>query len=126
MRKVLFFTIFTLLTSVIAIAAGPEITFKTMTHDFGTIHASKGPVSYEYEFKNTGDKPLVIVSVTNGGCGCTTPEFTQEPIQPGGTGIVKITFSPEGRKGEFKREVKVKTNASTKREGLRFNGVIIP
>lgn len=126
MKKALFTLLAVMLTVLPAAAGGPGISFKTTSHDFGTIKASKGNVSYEYEFTNTGDKPLVIVSVTNGGCGCTRPEFTQEPIAPGKTGKVKITFNPEGRKGEFKREVKVKTNASSKREALRFSGVIVP
>lgn len=126
MKKALFSLLITVLTVIPAMAAGPAVSFKTKSHDFGTIKASEGSVSYEYEFTNTGDKPLVIVSVTNGGCGCTKPEFTQEPVAPGKTGKVKVTFNPEGRKGEFKREIKVKTNASAQRTALRFSGVIVP
>ena len=75
---------------------------------------------------NTGTAPLVIVKVTNGGCGCTTPSYPKQPIAPGKSGEIVIHFDPSGRRGEFNREVKVKTNASGKRIGLRFKGVIIP
>lgn len=108
-------------------AAGKAaINFETTTHDFGTIKASDGPVKAQYEFKNTGDSPLIIVNVTNGGCGCTTPTYPKEPIMPGKSGTITIHFDPTGRRGEFNREVKVKTNAQKKDNSLKFNGVIVP
>ncbi len=103
-----------------------KIEFEKTSHDFGTINADGGKVSCRYTFTNTGDAPLVIISVTNGGCGCTTPSFPKEPIQPGKTGEIVIHFDPEGRKGEFNREVRVRTNGSPKRVSLKFSGVIIP
>lgn len=126
MKKTLLSLIISVVTVFSSWATGPEINFKSTSHDFGTIKASNGKVSYEYEFVNTGDKPLVIISVTNGGCGCTEPQFTEAPVNPGKSGKIKVTFNPEGRKGEFRREIKVKTNASSKRIPLRFNGVIVP
>ncbi|MCM1292228.1 MAG: DUF1573 domain-containing protein [Bacteroides sp.] len=105
---------------------GAAITFEQTKHDFGTIHADKGLVKAVYRFTNTGTEPLVIVSVTNGGCGCTTPSYPKAPIAPGKSGEISITFNPQGRRGEFNREVKVKTNASKKRVALKFSGVIIP
>lgn len=107
-------------------AAGKaEIKFETTNHDFGTIHEKDGPVSTVYTFTNTGDAPLTIVAVSNGGCGCTKPQFTMEPIAPGKTGEIKITFDPTGRKGEFNRTVKVRTNAGNGRSKLTFSGVIV-
>lgn len=105
---------------------GAKIEFKETKHDFGTIKASAGSVTATYEFTNTGNEPLVIVNVTNGGCGCTTPSYPKAPIAPGKTGEITIHFDPTGRRGEFVREVKVKTNASKKRTSLRFSGAIIP
>ncbi|MDE5835691.1 MAG: DUF1573 domain-containing protein, partial [Paramuribaculum sp.] len=61
-------------------ASEPTVVFNTVSHDFGNIKSTGGSVSCEYEFTNTGDSPLVIVSVTNGGCGCTTPTFPKAPI----------------------------------------------
>lgn len=126
MIKRLIFLLAVLAVGLSASAAGPQAVFETTAHDFGTIKATGGPVSCEYKFTNTGTEPLIIISVTNGGCGCTTPSFPKEPIAPGKSGVIKITFNPLGRKGEFNRQVKVRTNAASKRESLRFNGVIVP
>jgi hypothetical protein len=122
----LIFGLLILLAPAAAQAAAPTVVFDTDTHNFGNIKATGGPVSYEYTFTNTGTEPLVIVSVTNGGCGCTTPSFPKAPVAPGKTGKIKITFNPVGRKGEFNREVKVRTNGTPKRIGLKFSGVVIP
>lgn len=107
-------------------ASEPTVVFNTVSHDFGNIKSTGGSVSCEYEFTNTGDSPLVIVSVTNGGCGCTTPTFPKAPITPGKTGVIKITFNPTGRRGEFNREVKVRTTGTPKRVALKFKGVVVP
>lgn len=102
--------------------------FVETNHDFGTIKASNGPVSYEYEFKNTTSEPVVIIMVTNGGCGCTKPSYPRKPIKPGATGTVKVTFDPTGRQGEFNREVKVRYQAEKKKlkASLTFSGAIVP
>ncbi|MBD5256247.1 MAG: DUF1573 domain-containing protein [Bacteroides sp.] len=107
-------------------ASEPTVVFNTVSHDFGNIKSTGGSVNCEYEFTNTGDSPLVIVSVTNGGCGCTTPTFPKAPIAPGKTGVIKITFNPTGRRGEFNREVKVRTTGTPKRVALKFKGVVVP
>lgn len=104
----------------------PEITFANTSYDLGTIHASGGTVSATYTFTNTGTAPLMIISVSNGGCGCTKPSFTKEPIAPGKTGKITIHFDPSGRRGELNRKVKVTTNAPGKRKTLTFTGSIIP
>ena len=79
-----------------------------------------------YEFTNTGDEPVSIVTVTNGGCGCTKPSFPLQPIAPGKKGVIKINFNPATFKGEFRRSVKVQFSNSRKRTVLKFNGVVIP
>lgn len=102
-----------------------EATFKTDIHDFGTIKESKGPVTYNFEFTNTGNKPLIITNVT-ASCGCTRPEYPTKPIKPGKKGKIKVTFSPVGRAGAFKKTIKVKTNGIEKTKSLLIQGTIIP
>ena len=132
MKRIIFALIIAIVgsVSITAVAADekatPVITFSQTKVDFGNIHASAGKVTATYQFTNTGSEPLVIITVTNGGCGCTTPSYPKAPIAPGKTGEIKITFDPSGRRGEFNREVKVRTNASKKRIPLRFSGVILP
>lgn len=49
-------------------------------YDFGkAVEGTK--VVYNYRFKNTGKKPLVI-SAAHASCGCTVPERPEEPIKP--------------------------------------------
>lgn len=128
MKKLFLIILTAIIASLSAIADnnGATISFAETIHDFGTIKASDGKVSATYKFTNTGTEPLIIITVTNGGCGCTTPTYTKAPIAPGKSGEITIHFDPSGRRGEFNREVKVKTNAQKKRIPLKFSGVIIP
>lgn len=102
-------------------------TFDTLSHDFGTI-ADDRPVSHTFTVTNIGDSPIVITTVTNGGCGCTTPRWTKKPIAPGKTGEVTVTFSPIGRKGEFNRQIRARIETAKKKYTTRltFSGAIVP
>ena len=60
--------------------------------------------------KNEGTTPLVIANVT-ASCGCTTPEWTKEPIPSGQTGEVKVTFDPKNRPGNFMKTIRLYGNA---------------
>ena len=102
-----------------------EITFKEISYNFGTIKESKGPVTHKFEFTNTGNKPLILTNVT-ASCGCTLPEYPTKPINPGKKATIKVTFSPIGRAGAFKKTVKVKTNGREPRSVLQIQGTIIP
>ena len=128
MKRVLFTAFIALIAALASSAAGKgaAITFSETKHDFGNIRAVDGKVTATYRFTNTGTEPLVIITVTNGGCGCTTPSYPKAPIAPGKSGEITIQFDPSGRRGEFNREVKVKTNASKKRIPLMFSGAIVP
>ena len=96
--------------------------------DFGTIKASDGRVEHTYTVTNISDQPIVITTVTNGGCGCTKPKWTKAPIAPGKTGEITINFNPQGRKGEFNREVRARIETATQKHTakIRFSGVIVP
>lgn len=127
MKKILVAAAIVLLTALAMFAAdGAKIEFEQTTVDFGRVAANQGPVKMEYKFTNTGKSPLVIVTVTNGGCGCTKPSFPKAPIQPGKSGVITISFNPEGRSGSVNREVKVRTNADKKTVKLKFKGTVIP
>lgn len=101
------------------------ITFSDKTYDFGQIQEDGGSVSKVFEFTNTGSAPLVIQRV-NASCGCTTPEWTQTPIEPGKKGRVIATYNPMGRPGAFNKEVYVYSNASNEMERLTITGNVTP
>lgn len=102
-----------------------EATFEVKSHDFGTIKEANGPVSCTFEFTNTGNKPLLIIDAT-ASCGCTRPEYPTKPIKPGKKGKIKVTYSPIGRPGAFKKTVKIKTNGKERSTTLRIEGTVIP
>ncbi|MCC8134306.1 MAG: DUF1573 domain-containing protein [Tannerellaceae bacterium] len=85
---------------------------KESTHDFGEIMESNGPVSHTFVVENTGDMPLVITRVV-ASCGCTTPEWTKEPIAPGKSGNIAVTFDPKGRPGPFSKTISVYSNGKS-------------
>lgn len=102
-----------------------EAMFTVKSHDFGTIKEANGPVSCNFEFTNTGDKPLLIIDAT-ASCGCTRPEYPSKPIKPGKKGKIKVTFSPIGRPGAFKKTVKIKTNGKERTTTLIIKGTVVP
>lgn len=77
--------------------------------DFGKITESGGKVTHTFEVTNAGDGPLVITRVI-ASCGCTTPEWTKEPIAPKKKAEVKVTYNPAGRPGPFSKSISVYSN----------------
>jgi hypothetical protein len=89
-------------------ADGPQIKFNETTFDFGTL-THKVPATHEFVFTNTGTAPLIITNAT-ASCGCTKPTYTTEPIMPGKTGIIKVTFNSPVV-STFNKSVTVDSNA---------------
>ena len=84
-----------------------EFEWTASTHDFGKIKQGV-PVTYEFKFTNKGKTPLVITNA-QGSCGCTTPNWTRDPVMPGGEGVVKATFNAMAV-GPFDKTVSVTAN----------------
>ncbi|MDR2027169.1 MAG: DUF1573 domain-containing protein [Prevotellaceae bacterium] len=101
--------------------AQAKIQFSETKHDFGSVKEANGPVSHVFTFKNTGKSPLVIQNVETS-CGCTSPEYSKEPVQPGKSGIVKATFDPAGRPNYFDKNLTVVSNAENSRVVLNIKG----
>ncbi len=78
------------------------------THDFGKIPQGT-PASTTFEFVNNGKTDLILSNVKPS-CGCTTPEYTKEPIAPGGKGTIKATYNAAGA-GVFNKSITVTSNA---------------
>lgn len=62
-----------------------------MEFDFGNI-PKEVPVTTTFTIKNTGDKPL-IVQDAKASCGCTVPKKPEEPIAPGESEEMEVTFT---------------------------------
>ena len=106
-------------------AQQPVITFDKTEHDFGKINEEDGRVSVDFHFKNEGMAPLVLSNV-RASCGCTTPKWTKEPVEPGQTGVITVTYNPNGRPGRFQKTVTITSNASEATKKVFIKGEVIP
>ncbi|GHT47633.1 hypothetical protein FACS189440_08720 [Bacteroidia bacterium] len=92
-------------------------------HDFGTIGEDAGNVSTTFVVTNNTNAPIVLTNV-RASCGCTTPTWTKEPIEPGKTGTVTATFSPKGRPGPFEKTVTISTTGTPEKLVVRIKGTV--
>jgi len=82
-------------------------TFEAQNFDFGKIKQG-APVTHEFKFTNTGKVPMIITNVA-ASCGCTTPDWSKEPVAPGGKGFIKATYNAASV-GAFNKAVTVTAN----------------
>ncbi len=109
-----------------AVQAGAKIEFSKETHDYGNIKYDGEPYC-SFEFKNTGDQPLII-SNAKGSCGCTVPEWPKEPIAPGAKGSIRVKYDTK-RPGPINKSVTINSNAVNVEGGisvLRIKGEVGP
>lgn len=106
-------------------ATKSRVAFETLRHDFGTFKEELGVQSYEFKFKNDGNAPLIINHV-QASCGCTTPEWTREPVAPGANGAIKVSYDPRNRPGVFTKTIRVSSNAENSDVVLTIQGNVTP
>lgn len=92
-------------------ADAPVFTMTSDTYDFGDVQANS-TTERVVEFTNTGNSPLVITAA-KASCGCTVPEFSKEPIAPGGTGTLKVSFKAPATNGKQTKTVTLTTNTAS-------------
>ena len=100
----------------------PVIKFESTDHDFGNIKAGD-KVNYTYKFTNAGTSDLII-SDAKASCGCTVPNYTKEPVKPGGTGEVSVVFDSTGKSGSVTKTVTLTLNTEKGNETLNFKANI--
>jgi len=105
--------------------AKPTITFSDKEYNFGTVRESDGIVIHDFQFKNEGKIPLIINDV-KASCGCTVIEWPREPLLPGKTGIIKVSFNPNKQTGAFNKTVQINSNADIPHVVIAVKGVVIP
>jgi len=97
------------------------IQFEKLVHDYGTIvKGSDG--TCEFVFKNTGKTPLILNNVA-ASCGCTVPEWTREPVQPGKSGSIIVKYNTAIIAG-FTKSITVVSNAKNSPVILTIKGVV--
>lgn len=86
----------------------PVLKFKEQFYNFGEI-TEGDTVTHFFEFENTGTAQLLISSA-NASCGCTVPSYPEDPIAPGKTGKIKVTFNSKNKSGFQNKSITVYAN----------------
>lgn len=101
-----------------------QIKFDEVSHDFGTFSESNPVQECVFTFTNVGQAPLIINQAV-ASCGCTVPSYTKEPIAPGKTGAIKVTYNGKGKfPGHFKKSITVRTNGKPEMSRLYVEGTM--
>jgi len=101
-----------------------RILFTDNSYDFGLIDEGD-VVNTSFEFKNVGDKDLVIKNCT-GSCGCTVAEWPKEPIKPGMKGNIKVQFNSTGKRYKQQKNITVVANTDPSNQMLYINADVKP
>lgn len=104
-------------------ASQTSIEFDKTIHDFGNIDVNSGPKSCAFYFKNISNQTVIIQTVISS-CGCTTPEWTKEPVKPGEKGKIDVTFLNDQGAYPFDKSLTVYVTGTPKPIVLRIKGVV--
>ncbi len=122
MKKLLFMACL-LVAGFVKAQTTPDIVFQKSTHSFGKIKQNV-PATYIFTFTNNGNKPAVI-EFANAECGCTTPEYSKDPILKGKSSTIKVTYNAAAM-GTFKKNVNVKFANQQLPMVLTIDGEVVP
>ena len=87
-----------------AIPKDDILQLKESGYSFGKIPQGR-PVIHVFEITNMGKTPLLLENV-QASCGCTTPEWTREPIAPGASTPIKVGYNAYAE-GQFNKTVTI-------------------
>lgn len=96
--------------------------WESQSFDFGDVKQGT-PVTHEFTFTNTGNVPLVITNV-RASCGCTTPDWSKDPIPAGKDGYIKATYNAAAQ-GGFNKTVTVTANVPEGSVVLSIHGTVV-
>ena len=102
----------------------PQFTFDNTHADMGRV-IQGARVDKIYTFTNTGGSPLVISDVRST-CGCTVgKDWPKQPIAPGETGTISVSFDSEGRSGRQEKTITVVANTTPPSTVLTLTGEVV-
>lgn len=104
----------------ISTPAEEVLLIKEMEHDFAKIPQGK-PVYYSFDIINTGKTALKLDNV-QASCGCTTPEWSRDPIAPGATAKIKVGYNAAAE-GPFNKTITITYN-SNQTKVLQIKGTV--
>jgi len=97
-------------TGGVALPRPPDVVqVKENAHNFGKIPQGR-PATYTFEIVNTGGSPLKLDNV-QASCGCTTPEWSRDPIAAGATSQIRVGYNAYSE-GPFTKTVTIIYNTN--------------
>lgn len=96
--------------------------FPEIVHDFGDVITGSGPLEHTFTVKNISQEAMVIYNVV-ASCGCTDVQWTREPLRPGATGKIRVTYKNEDGPFAFDKNLTVYLSGLKKPVVLRLRGV---
>jgi len=105
-------------------ASQAHLLFDSTTINMGQV--SQGVlVERTYRFRNTGGTAVLIADV-RGSCGCTVGKsWPRDPVPPGATGAIEVSFDSEGREGVQEKTISVVANTRPSTTVLVLRGEVI-
>lgn len=102
----------------------PEMTFESTELEFGKV-LDGDLVEHTFEFVNTGKAPLIL-SAVEPSCGCTVPKsWPKNPVLPGETGKIEVTFDSKNRVGKINKTITVIANTAPANTILKLTGEVV-
>lgn len=98
------------------------IKFNVQAHDFGKIK-NNVPAIYTFEITNISDKPVVVEN-SWASCGCTTPDKIVDPIMPGATAKLKVSYNAAAV-APFHKDVFVKLAGVEETKSVQISGEVL-
>ena len=119
------FTFFSAITVAVVLnaqttASQEVLSVKETEFNFGTIPQGK-PVYHFFEVTNTGKDPMVISNVQTS-CGCTTPEWSKEPVAAGATTKIRVGYNAAAE-GPFDKHITIMYNQNLSKQ-IKITGIV--
>lgn len=105
-----------------SVSSKAKAKWDTKTLDLGEVKY-RVPTTAEFTLTNTGSDPLLI-TYAKASCGCTNLKYDKEPIMPGKSSKLSVTYNGSGN-GDFRKNITVQTNAEKNRTVLQIKGKVI-
>ncbi len=106
-------------TIVDASGKGPNIAFRSISHDFGTLNYGEEAVHF-FVFTNDGESPLVILNVRTA-CGCIVHSWPKNPLASRIRDSIRVEYNTK-IKGTFSKTITVQSNAINSPVDLKITG----
>jgi len=92
------------------------------THDFGEIPQGT-PVKAAFTLTNNS-KDILLITEVKTSCGCTVAGHSQDPILPGESTVINVTYNAK-KEGQINKTIKVFSNQSDSFIPLKLKGKVI-